>query len=161
MAIRLVIFDCDRTLWEHRDVAETKPPYRRVDEDTIEDARGDRVRLFPGARDVLDALRERGLLISIASWNLPQIVSRILDALGLTAYFTRPKVEFHRNKDRMIASLLRELAQDGIVLRPEEVLFVDDRLAMLETVRAAVGPIRTLQAGVDITDLREVLEHLN
>lgn len=161
MAIRLVIFDCDRTLWEHHDVAETKPPYRRVDEDTVEDARGDRVRLFPGAREVLDALLQRGLLISIASWNLPQIVSRIFDALGLTAYFTRPKVEFHPHKDRMIASLLRELAEDGIVLRPEEVLFVDDRLVMLETVRAAVGPIRTLQAGVDIADLKEVLGHLH
>lgn len=48
MAIRLVIFDCDRTLWEHHDVAETTPPFRRVDQDSLEDARGERVRLFPG-----------------------------------------------------------------------------------------------------------------
>jgi len=161
MAIQLVIFDCDRTLWEHHDVAETRPPFRRVDQDTVEDARGDRVRLFPGAREVLEALRGRGIMISIASWNLPEIVFQIFEALGLTDYFTHPKVEFHPRKDRMIASLLRELAADGTVLRPEEVLFVDDRLVMLETVRQALGPIRTLQAGVDISDLREVLTHLD
>lgn len=76
-------------------------------------------------------------------------------------YFANPKVEFHPRKERMIASLLRELAADGTVLRPEEILFVDDRLVMLETVRRALGPIHTLQAGVDIADLRDVLAHLD
>ncbi|MDQ7842867.1 MAG: magnesium-dependent phosphatase-1 [Armatimonadota bacterium] len=160
MAVRLVIFDCDRTLWDHADVSSLRLPYRRLDGDTVVDSRGERVRLFPGVREVLETLRRRGILVSIASWNRPEHVFPIFELLGLTPYFIRPKVEFHPRKDAMIQALLTELAADGHPLRPEEVLFVDDRPANLRRVRDALGPVRTVQAGVEITDVRAVLGYL-
>jgi len=161
VVVRLVVFDCDRTLWDHYDVSILQPPFRRVDDESVIDARGEAVRLFRGVREVLDTLRDRGLLLSIASWNRLEHVFPIFELLGLTAYFVHPKVEFHPHKDRMIGALLDELASDGHVLRPEEVLFVDDRLVNLQRVRQALGPIRTLQAGVDITAFPELLAHLD
>lgn len=160
MAVRLVIFDCDRTLWDHANVSELTLPFRTVDDVTVEDASGVRVRLFPGVRDLLDALRARGILLSIASWNRPEPVFDILGRLGLAQYFTRPKVEFHPYKEKTIRALLDELAADGVRLRPEEVLFVDDRAVHLERVRRTIGPVRTLQPGVTLSDLRGVLDHL-
>ncbi|HEU5298572.1 MAG TPA: magnesium-dependent phosphatase-1 [bacterium] len=160
MAVKLVVFDCDRTLWDHANVSELTLPFRKIDEETVADAAGTRVRLFPGARDVLDALRGRGILISIASWNRPEPVAAVLEALGLSGYFTRPKVEFHPYKEKTIAALLDELRAEGHALQPDEVLFVDDRAVHLDRVRRMVGPVRTLQPGATLTDLRDVLAHL-
>jgi magnesium-dependent phosphatase-1 len=158
--VKLVIFDCDRTLWDHPNVTALRLPVRRVDDDTVEDAAGVRVRLHPGVREVLEELRRRGILISVASWNRPEPVQAVFDALGLSRYFTRPKVEHHPYKEQTIARLLDELAADGVVLRPEEVLFVDDRMMHLDRVRRALGPVRTALAGVEITDLRDVMGYI-
>src|SRR3989475_7391566 len=158
MAIRLVILDWDRTLWEHEDVLPPQAPSTRVDVKTVQDAGGDQVRLAAGARQLLDALRQRGILISLCSWNRADLVFAILDLLGVTPYFVHPKVEFHPHKDRMIAALLAELAQEGTVLQPEEVLFVDDNPMMLEKVRQGVGPVHTLRAQLDVLDLNVVLK---
>lgn len=160
MAVRLVILDCDRTLWDHHNVSELRLPFSRIDTDTIQDAGGVRVRLQPGARGLLHALRERGVLTSIASWNRPEPVFAIFELLGLSEFFVRPKVEFHPYKERTVTSLLQELASEGVALRPEEVLYVDDRPLHLRRVRAALGPLVTLQAGVDIRDLREILNYV-
>lgn len=160
MAVRLVIFDCDRTLWDHHDVYSLSLPFRRVDDETVEDASGVQVRLVPGVREVLDALRACGTFISVASWNHPEPVLTIFEALGLAQYFTRPKVEFQPYKEKAIAMLLEELAADGVALRPEEVLFVDDRMLHFNRIRRFVGPVRTLLVGVDVTGLRDVLTHL-
>src|SRR2546428_11424746 len=157
MAIRLVILDCDRTLWEHEDVLMLQAPFTRVDGQTVQDARGEQVRLAAGARELLDALRQRGILISLCSWNRADLVFAILDLLGLTPYFVHPKVEFHPHKDRMIAALLAELAQEGTVLQPQEVLFVDDNPMMLEKVRQGVGPGPTPRAQPAGPDLKVVL----
>lgn len=161
MPVRLVIFDCDRTLWDHPDVSDLHLPFRKVDEDTVADGRGERVRLFPGTRTALEALRARDILISVASWNQPEPVFAIFELLNLGPYFTQPKVEFHPHKDRMVKTLLQDLAADGITLHPEEILFVDDNPGHLDTVRAAIRPIRTLQMGVDIDDPLDVLTHLD
>jgi len=161
MAVRLVVFDCDRTLWDHHNVSELSLPFRRIDDDAVEDADGVQVRLAPGVRQVMEALRRRGILISVASWNRPEAVFAIFEQLRLTPFFTRPKVEFHPYKEKIIAVLLEELAVDGVALRPEDVLLVDDLHVHLHRVKKLIGPMRTLQPGVDLTDLRDVLNHLD
>ncbi len=161
MAVKLVILDCDLTLWNHNNVSELRLPFSRLDADTVQDANGVQVRLLPGGRELLAGLQARGILVSIASWNLREPVFAILDLLGLTAYFTRPKVEPHPYKERTIAGLLEEFAAEGIVFRPDEVLYVDDRALHLRRVRETVGAIRTLRPGRDIKDLREVMLYLD
>lgn len=160
MAVKLVILDCDLTLWDHHNASELRLPFARVDATTVQDADGVPVRLLPGARELLEALRAQGILISVASWNKPEPVFAILDLLGLTGFLTHPKVEFHPYKERAVAALLQDLAAEGVIVRPEEVLYIDDRPLHLRRVRAAVGPVRTLQPGVDIRDLRDVLNLL-
>lgn len=157
MGVRLVVLDCDLTLWDHPDVSALRSPFTRVDDETVADADGILVRLFPGARPLLEGLHARGVLVSVASWNRPELVFEIFGLLGLTDYFTRPKVEFHPYKEKTITALLDELRSDGFALAPEQVLYVDDRAVHLRRVKAAVGPIHTLQPGVDIEDLRQVL----
>ncbi len=161
MTARLIILDCDRTLWDHHNVSELTLPFSRVDEQTVQDAGGVQVRLRSGARELLAGLRTRGVLVSIASMNHPEPVLAIFDLLDLTRFFIRPKVEAHPHKDRTIGATLRELAAEGVVLQPHEVVFVDDKPMHLAQVREALGPIRTLLAGVDITDLRDVLAHVS
>lgn len=157
MAVKLVIFDCDLTLWDHPNVSGLRLPLVSVDEDTVADADGVQVRLLPGVREVLGALQATGIVISIASWNRPEHVFAITDLLGLTHFFVRPMVEFHPYKERTVVALVEQLAADGLVLRPEEIVYVDDRPAHLRRVRAAVGPIRTLRPGVDFASLAEIL----
>ncbi|OLC29572.1 MAG: magnesium-dependent phosphatase-1 [Armatimonadetes bacterium 13_1_40CM_64_14] len=161
MAVRLVILDLDRTLWDHHNATELRAPFTRIDEQTVADATGVHVTLQPGARALLDTLRERRILISIASWNQPAPASAILETLGLRDYFVHPKVEFHPYKERTVSDLVRELSEEGVRLRPEEILYVDDRALHLRRVRRAVGPVQVLQAGVDIRDLRDVIGYLD
>src|SRR3989475_7337157 len=161
MGIKLVIFDCDLTLWDHHNVSELRLPLTKVDAETVRDADGICVRLFPGVREVLSTLHRQGILISVASWNQPEPVFAIFDLLGLSGYFTRPKVEPHPYKERTIAALFQELRADGLPLRPEEVLYVDDRTLHFERVREAVGPVHILQPGVDFTQFADVLAYLN
>ncbi len=161
MAVKLVILDCDLTLWDHANVTALRLPLTRVDATTVRDADGVQVRLLPGVHELLAGLHARGILISIASWNQPDPVFAILDLLGLSRYFTRPKVEPHPYKERTIAALLAELAAEGNVLRPDEVLYVDDRALHFRRVREVVGAIHTLRPGEDVKDLLDVMGYVD
>src|SRR5260370_16621302 len=157
MAVRLVILDLDRPLWDHHNATELRAPSTRSDEQTVADATGVHVTLQPGARALLDTLRERGILISIASWNEPAPASAILETLGLRDYFVHPKVEFHPYKERTVSDLVRELSEEGVRLRPEEILYVDDRALHLRPARRALAPLPVLQPRVAIRPLPPVL----
>lgn len=159
--VRLVILDLDLTLWDHRNVTALARPLERVGDDAVEDRQGVRVSLFPGARRLLDGLRERGLIIACASWNNPGPVEEIFGLLGLSPYFDHKKVEPHPHKQHTIGALLAELKAAGVALTPDEVLYVDDRTIHLPAVRAAVGPIRFLQHGVDVATLEDILRYLD
>lgn len=161
MAIRLVVLDCDLTLWDHPNVTALALPLRRAEDDAVEDQAGVRVRLFPGVRRALEGLRARGLIVACASWNEPRPVDEIFALLELGRYFDHRKVEPHPHKDRTIGALLGELRDLGVALAPDQVLYVDDRRLHLDAIRAAVGEIRFLQYGVDIRSLDEVLAYLD
>ncbi len=161
MAVRLVILDCDLTLWDHANVSALVAPLTQIDADTVKDAQGSEVRLVPGTRELLRELRTRGILTSIASWNDPVPVFMLFELFGLAEYFTHPKVEPHPYKERTIGALLEEFAAEGIQLQPDEVLYVDDRALHLRRVRDAHGPIRTVRPGTDVFDLREVARYLD
>src|SRR5436309_15891847 len=98
MGIRLVIFDCDLTLWDHRNVSGLRLPFRKVDAEAVADADGVQVRLFPSVREVLASLNDQGPLMSADSSNQPEHDFEIPDFLGLSDYFTRPNVEPHTYK---------------------------------------------------------------
>jgi len=161
MAVRLVVLDCDLTLWDHRNVSALARPFQRVGEDVVEDQHGVRVALFPQVRTLLEGLRQRRMIVACASWNEPAFVDEIFAALNLGRYFDHKKVEPHPEKHRTIAALLDELAARGVRLEPDEVLYVDDRRIHLDAINETVGAIGFLQYGVDIRALDEVLEYLD
>lgn len=113
MAIKLVILDADRTLWDHRDVSAMVRPFRLSDRDVLVDSTGNKVRLLRGVRDFLERLKERGLAASIASWNLPGPVMEALQLLALDTYFTNSVVEMHPEKHEMIRKILSKFETQG------------------------------------------------
>jgi len=161
MAIKLVVLDCDGTLWDHLDVSSLALPFRQVSPDSVEDAQGVRVTLFGGTRALLEGLRQRGIVISAASWNPPEPVFQIFHLLDIGRYFRHPQVEFHPDKAAMISRLLQTLAAEGVVLQPSEVLYVDDRTLHIEHVRQVVGDVHFLQMGVDIAGPEGVLAYVD
>jgi len=60
------------------------------------------------------------------------------------------------NERESLEPLFREILS-ALASRPFEILFVDDRARNLDAVRAAIGPVETMQPGVDFTDFQEVL----
>jgi HAD superfamily phosphatase (TIGR01681 family) len=179
MAIKLVVLDCDGTLWDHLDVSGLALPFRQVAPDSVEDAQGVRVTLFSGTRALLEGLRQRGIVISAASWNHPEPVFQIFHLLDIGRYFTHPQVEFHPDKALMISRLLQTLAAEGLALalsdeapsRPpfrgvrrdgaSEVLYIDDRTLHIEHVRQVVGNIHFLQMGMDVSGPEGVLAYVD
>jgi predicted phosphatase len=60
-----------------------------------------------------------------------------------------------------VAALVADLAARGLALRPDEILYVDDRRIHLDAIHAAVGPVRFFQMGHDIERPDEVLAYLD
>ena len=160
MSIKLVIFDADKTLWDHPDVSTTNPPFQRTDENTLVDTIGSEIRLYEGVREMLQRLKEQGVIVSLASWNTPESCLEALQKLDLLRYFKHPKVQPHPEKHKMIKELLEDLRKDGVKIEPSEILYVDDKSRHLGDVRKQIGEIRFLQMWVDLKDHTEILEYV-
>ena len=160
MNIRLVIFDADKTLWDHPDISSSNPPFKRINENTLVDTTGSEIHLYKQVREMLHVLKEQNVIISLASWNTPRPCFEALQKLDLLKYFKHPKVQPHPEKCKMIKELLEDLKEDGIELKPDEILYVDDKSRHLDDVRKQTGEIRFLQMWVDVKDHLEILEYV-
>ncbi len=160
MSIKLVIFDADKTLWDHPDVSLMKPPFQRIDEDTLVDTIGSEIHLYKGVREMLQRLKEQGIVISLASWNAPEPCLEAFEKLDLLKYFTHPKVRPHPEKYKMIKELLEDLRGEGIEIEPNEILYVDDKSKHLSDVRKQIGEVCFLHMWVDVKDHLEILEYV-
>jgi magnesium-dependent phosphatase-1 len=159
--IRLIIFDCDLTLWDFRDASMLLGPFVLVDTDTIRDQGGTQVSLFPQVRGALAELERRGYLLSICSWNKPEPVFEMLSLYGLHHYFRHAKAEYHPDKAGMIASMLEEFAADGVHLAPEQTVFIDDRTLHTAEIQARLPGLHVLQMWVDLKDHEALLPWLD
>jgi magnesium-dependent phosphatase-1 len=158
--IRLVVFDLDEVLWTmpRGYCALLTPPLTRQG-DRLEDAAGLTLCLRPDARATLEALRERGFLLSAASRSRPKIAREVLRRLDLDAYFACPCLEW-QDKDRSLERILADLEKErGARLRPEEVLFVDDWPENIED--AARLGVCGLLFGRDLLSLSQLLDYLD
>jgi magnesium-dependent phosphatase-1 len=158
--IRLIIFDCDLTLWNHEDASELHHPLELLSADTLEDRRGTQVTLFPQVRSTLADLEQRGYLLSVCSWNRPEPVMEMLRLFGILHYFRHPKAEYHPNKGAMIAGMLAEFAAEGIHLSPDQVVFTDDRTLHTEEILQRLPGLHVLQMWVDVKDHSDLLRWL-
>jgi predicted phosphatase len=110
---------------------------------------------------VVDALRERGILVGVISYNHIGNVRRILEAFGLLDRIDYIVAEWHSNKDQMLGHMLETARADGHRIEPSEAMLVDD-----DPYRIYRGQCERMGAafrcfGMDISDLREVLDLLD
>jgi len=147
-------------LWDHPDISSTNPPFKRIDENTLVDSTGSEIHLYKHVREMLQRLKEQNVIISLASWNAPEPCYEALQKLDLLKYFKHPKVQPHPEKHKMIKELLEDLKEDGIDVKPDEILYVDDKSRHLDDIRKQTGMIRFLQMWVDVKDHLEILGYL-
>lgn len=162
--VKLVVFDADETLWSvERGFASTLVlPLRKVDDDVVVDAAGVRVRLFPGVRGLLEELKRRGVLVSLASANdeEPNKVEMLLELFGIREYFLFPQVCWER-KSRSVRKIVELVRGMGVDLEFSEVLFVDDSEYNILDVKGGCPGVKTLQVGRDIAGVAQLLRELD
>jgi FkbH-like protein len=122
--IKCVVWDLDHTIW---------------DGILVEDGL-DGIRLKPRIRETLQALDERGILLSIASKNNAADALGALKRFGIADYFLHPQVSW-KPKSQAVYTIAKSL---NIGL--DTLLFVDDLDFELEQVRAAHPEVQTLKA---------------
>lgn len=168
--ISLVVFDCDDTLWTGLDggyISGTSYPdydrddftFRPIKPLVIQRDDGQRFRLFPEVPRLLPELIQRGVLVSLASYNHIKPLMSALKAFGIVSYFQHPTAEWNGRKDKMLRNILRCFTQDGYLVSPETTLFIDDDYRGLYRGQMASIGVHFLQKGIDILDLNELHNH--
>ncbi|MCC6585332.1 MAG: HAD-IIIC family phosphatase [Bryobacterales bacterium] len=129
-AAKCVVFDLDHTLWSGV---------------LLE---GD-VLLKDGVRDVLKALDERGILLSLASKNSREHAHEKLVELGIEEYFLYPQINWGRKSDS-----LKTIASE-ISIGIDTFIFVDDNPFDRDEVSGSLPEVEVL----DETNVFRLLEH--
>jgi len=162
--IKLVIFDADETLWAAHGywASLLVPPLKKVSDSEIRDSEGKSIHLFDGVRQILETLKNRGILISLVSMNdrEPNRVAECLELFGLSHYFTYPQVNWEDKGQNIlrIIELLRK--NDGKGRKGEEILVVDDHLSNIGTAIKACPGIKALHIGTDISRVTEIINYI-
>ena len=154
--IKLVVLDLDGTLWDCEDISLLTPPFRVVRKGVIIDSEGREVRIRDGVDDFLKWCMAKGLILATLSWNDLRKALDALRALGMLEYFRHHAIEYHPRKHEMLLKLLRKLRDEGIDVRPEEIVYVDDRDIHVDDVVKHVGPVKFLHFGRDVRNFREL-----
>jgi magnesium-dependent phosphatase-1 len=132
-----------------------------VDEDTVEDSAGCRIRLDEEARNVLLELKRRGIHASLDSTNRRREAEEILRMLELDEMFEHSRINFSDKGDNILEILKDFNEKDNMRVSPDEVMFIDDvEQFCLDAMRALKGKGIVLQMGRDISHLSELLEML-
>ncbi len=129
---KCVVWDLDNTLWEGT---------------LIEDG-PELLRLRPGVLEVLSALDERGILLSIASKNNPEDAAAMLRRFDIDEYFLFPQISW----DPKSQGVRRVAAHLNIGM--DSLLFVDDSSFEREEVRSGCPGV----VAVDAAEYRQILE---
>jgi len=160
MKIRLVILDGDGVLWDHQDLSALSLPFRLINRDTIVDTDGEKVRLLKGVRKLLRILVKRGIITTLATWNKPEHVTQVLQLFKVNEYFRFVEAHFHPDKHLMIKDILKKLMNEGVMLEPNQILYVDDRTVHMADVRKEIGDVHFLQMHVDVKYPLEILKYI-
>jgi len=129
------------------------------------------IHLMPGAKEMVRAFKEMGLVTAIISTGLSLLVNRVKDLLGIDYAESNELLSFdgaltgeirikveQNKKDKVVKKMLNELA-----LRKEEALAVGDGigdLSMFESVGVSIGfnPDKTVLKSVKYPIFGETLE---
>ncbi|XP_037359036.1 magnesium-dependent phosphatase 1 isoform X1 [Talpa occidentalis] len=64
---KLAVFDLDYTLWPFWVDTHVEPPFHKSSDEIVRDRRGQTIRLYPEVPEILERLRDLGVLVAAAS----------------------------------------------------------------------------------------------
>lgn len=158
--IKVVVFDADKTLWDHHNISIFKKPYKLVNENSVEDSSGNKLTLFPDVRDTLKKIKDMGIITALATWNLPEKTEEILTLLNLKEYFDIIVSRDFPFKFLYISEIINRVKEMDITIRPDEIIFVDDRRVHFGNVWLYLGDIKCLEMWNDIHSHKQILEKI-
>lgn len=120
--VKCLVWDLDHTLWDGTLLEDGATPLR------------------PGMAQLLRELDQRGILLSIASKNVPDDVAARLAALELDHYFLYPQVGWQPKSQS-----LRQIAEE-LNIGIDAIAFIDDQSFELDEVRFALPEVRCYRA---------------
>jgi magnesium-dependent phosphatase-1 len=149
------------TLWNHPDISSLTLPFKKVDKNSLIDAKGETLKLFDGIRDFLKGLKERNLITSLVTWNKPEHVDEAIRLLEINKFFKFIEIEDTPNKHLLVTRILARLSERGVQLEPHEILYVDDRTRHLKDIYNKVGRVIFLQMWKDVKEPYEILTYID
>ncbi len=157
---KVVFLDLDGTIWSSLDISSSIPPYTKLSDNAIKDSRGEVIVLRKGFRDFIKWLRNslRHVRVYTLSWNIPWKALEALKAFGIVDLFDGHCIEYHPHKELMMK---KALVNEGLRIRPCEILYIDDRTIHLSNIRELIGDVAFIHMGYDVKDfieLRKLLE---
>lgn len=139
---QLFVFDIDYTLWQAHVDCTGGRPFRKdpSSADAAFDAYGDRVQLFPEAREILDGLKEAGARCAAASRTTTPDDSRdLLATLDMLKYFENEAFMqiYPGRKTQHFAALRKASGADY-----EQMIFFDDEYPNVSLSERRIAPLR-------------------
>ena len=155
MGYRLFVFDLDETLWcaDMDEICPMQGPFK-LSGTHLARCKTATVRLRRGTRKLMRSIQRAGGICSIACRADESICTELLETFGIRDLFFHPRYGL-MEKGEAILEVLHEIRRTlGVVIRCDEVLFVDDAPAYTAAARR-VGATALLY-GRDILNLREL-----
>ena len=155
MGYRLFVFDLDETLWcaDMDEICPMQGPFK-LSGTHLARCKTATVRLRRGTRKLMRSIQRAGGICSIACRADESICTELLETFGIRDLFFHPRYGL-MEKGEAILEVLREIRRTlGVVIRSDEVLFVDD--APANTAEARRVGATALLYGRDIRNLREL-----
>lgn len=123
----ILFMDLDGTMWDHKDISATKPPFKLVGSLSIEDVNGTRINAFSEAVEFLKWSRTHGAYISSLSWNIEAIAKAGVEELGLTGLFDNLAIKDNPDKASLMEGVLKTLEDNGGSVSRDRLVYIDDR----------------------------------
>ena len=155
MGYRLFVFDLDETLWcaDMDEICPMQGPFK-LSGTHLARCKTATVRLRIGTRKLMRSIQRAGGICSIACRADESICTELLETFGIRDLFFHPRYGL-MEKGEAILEVLHEIRRTlGVVIRSDEVLFVDD--APANTAEARRVGATALLYGRDILNLREL-----
>ena len=153
---KLFVFDLDETLWTVSGglCNLVEEPFRLETADRLVGRNGLWVELSPGVHDLLKFLKKRGSYASLASRNDAAPALTLLEFFGIAADFMYPQLCW-KPKEDSIKKILRQIQKnEKVVIKPDQVLFVDDWPENVNAVRN--WGATALLYGQDVHDFTDI-----
>jgi magnesium-dependent phosphatase-1 len=160
--VKLIVYDVDKTIWDHYNVSEFEPPFKK-ENNSIYDSKGRKLTLFPGVRETLIEVSKYNVFLGLATWNNEKPLYEILDMLGILRFFKYVVARPYPYKSYMLLEIIKELRKAGNNLKPEEIVYIDDRRIHFGKIWLELGPVKCIEMWKDFKDhfaLKEFLVNL-